>query len=113
MRGRLTPKASLSLAITSVFLTPVVLWVELIVLLLADMVTYEPSNPLFVKALAVGVVVLAGAVALALPLFTLLRSDRVAAQVISGVVLALWAIVQVYFVLMVAGICALDGCSAP
>jgi len=113
MAKQLSPKVSLALAITSLFLTPVLLWVEVIVLLLADMITYEPSNPFFVKVIAVVVVILVAAAALALPLTVFTRSKRVAARVMSGVALGLWGLVQIYLLLMVAGVCALDGCALP
>ena len=113
MAKRLSPPVSLALAITSLFLTPALLWVQLIVLFLADMIASEPSNPLFAKVLAVVVVILVAAGGLALPLTVFTRSERVAARVLSGIALGLWVAAQIFFLLMVAGICALDGCSLP
>ena len=99
MAKRLSPKVSLALAITSLILTPILLGVELIMVLFADLVIYEPGNPLFIKVIVVAVVILIAAAGLILPLLTFLRSERVTARVISGIALGIWGLVQVYLLL--------------
>ncbi|HAN71763.1 MAG TPA: hypothetical protein DCQ36_09290 [Actinobacteria bacterium] len=113
--------------ISAVVFLPLVFF-EVVVFLLAGMITYEPSNPWFIKVAAVAAVLLVAAVALALPLAAvvmgarsrrLIRSSEaampgaskaLAAQVIGGIVTVGVVIVQIYLVLMAAGVCSLDGC---
>ena len=48
---------ALLLALISVVVSPLLVWIEFVALLFADMVTYEPQNPLWVKvavAIALG-----------------------------------------------------------
>jgi hypothetical protein len=96
--------------------------------LLAAMIIYEPSNPLFIKIASVVAVVLICAVAIALPLTAFVMGKRarnfikvsdtpiagaskaLTAQVISGVVFAGVVIVQIFVILWAAGVCSLDGC---
>ena len=119
---------ALLLALISVVVSPFLVWIEIVALLFADMVTYEPANPLWVKVTAVVAVVLIAALALALPVTALVTGKRarsaigsteivaegawkaVASQVIAIVVMALVVAAQVYFILMAAGVWSLDGC---
>ncbi|NQW73126.1 MAG: hypothetical protein HQ453_10380 [Actinobacteria bacterium] len=123
-----TSTKSLLLALVSVVVSPSLVWIELVALLFADMVTYEPENPLWVKVAAVVAVVFIAALALALPVAALVAGKRassssassenvaagarkaLASQVIAIVVIAFVIAAQVYFILMAAGACSLDGC---
>jgi len=111
MVKQVSARASLVLAIVSLLVTPVVLWVQTIALLLADMITYEPSNPVWVKVLAVVVVIALGVGALLLPLFAFLSNARVASRVIAGVALGVWGLAQLFFIGLVFGVCSFEGCS--
>ena len=99
MVKQVSARASLVLAIVSLLVTPVLLWVQTIALLFADLVTYEPSNPLWVKVLVVVVVIALGVCALLLPLFAFLSNARVASRVIAGIALGVWGLAQVFFIL--------------
>lgn len=103
---------ALLLALISVVVSPLLVWIELVALLFADMVTYEPENPLWVKVAVVAAVVFIAALAFALPVAALVAGagKARASQVIAIVVIALVVAAQVYFILMVAGACSLDGC---
>ena len=119
---------ALLLALISVVVSPTLVWIEFVALLFADMVTYEPENPLWVKVAAVVAVVFIAALAFALPAAALVAGKRarssvrsheivaagvwkaLASQVIAIVVIALVVAAQVYFILMAAGACSLDGC---
>jgi hypothetical protein len=123
-----TSTKSLLLVLISVVVSPSLVWIELVALLFADMVTYEPENPLWVKVAAVVAVVFIAALALALPVAALVAGKRarsstassenvaagarkaLASQVIAIVVIALVVAAQIYFILMAAGACSLDGC---
>ncbi len=129
-----TSTKALLLAVISVVVSPWLVWIELVALLLADMVTYERANPFWVKVAVVVAVLLIAALTFVLPVAALITGKRarsfiapgaiapgeivaagarkaLASQVIAGVVLALVVAAQAYFVLMVEGICSLDGCS--
>jgi hypothetical protein len=111
---------------TSVILSPIMLWLEVVALLFSSMVVAEPANPLFVKAITVVVVVVLGLLALALPIAGLVMGSRarkvapvephtgagmaLASVVIGGVVSAVVLLVQGYLVLWAAGVCSLEGC---
>ncbi|MGA1145551.1 MAG: hypothetical protein ACO3YU_00965 [Candidatus Nanopelagicales bacterium] len=104
------------------------MFIEVVALMLAGMITYEPSNPVLIKVASVVAVLLIGAVAVALPVIALVMAMRarnlirasetvvagastaLAAQVIAGVVVAGVVIVQIFLVLWAAGLCSLDGC---
>jgi hypothetical protein len=119
---------ALVLAVVCVILCPILIYIEMIAFVGVAFITYEPGNPILVKAAAVVVLVLIAAVALALPVIALVMGGRArngnrasetvvvgasrarAAQIIAGVVLAGVALVQIYFVLWGAGVCSLDGC---
>lgn len=111
MVRQVSAKTALVLAIVSIFVTPVVLWVQTIALLLADMIVYEPSNPGWVKALAVIVVVVLGVAGLALPLWAFVSNKRVASRVIAGVMMGLWGLAQLFYLGLVFGVCSFEGCS--
>ncbi len=120
------PVASFVTSMTSVILSPIMLWLEVVALLFSSMVVAEPANPLFVKAITVVVVVVLGLLALALPVAGLVMGSRarkvaqvephtgagmaLAALVIGGVVSAVVLLVQGYLVLWAAGVCSLEGC---
>jgi hypothetical protein len=124
-----TSTKALLLALISVVVSPWLVWIEIVALLFADMVTYEPKNPLWVKVAVVVAVVLIAALSFVLPVAALITGKRarsaiapgeivaagarkaLASQVVAGVVLALVVAAQAYFVLMAEGICSLDGCS--
>jgi len=115
-------------ALISVIVCPLLLYVEVVAFLLAAMIIYEPSNPLLIKIASVVAVILICAVAVALPVTAFVMGKRarnlirlsdtpiagaskaLAAQVISGVVFAGVVIVQIFLILWAAGVCSLDGC---
>ncbi len=115
-------------ALISAVVCPLLLYFEVVAFLLAAMIIYEPSNPLFIKIASVVAVVLICAVAIALPLTAFVMGKRarnfikvsdtpiagaskaLTAQVISGVVFAGVVIVQIFVILWAAGVCSLDGC---
>jgi len=119
---------ALVVAVIAVIVCPILIYVELVAFLLADMITYEPGNPWFVKVGSVIALVLIGAAALALPVIALVLGTRakrrirlsetvvagsgtaIAAQVIAGVVLTGVVLVQMYLTLWSQGVCSLDGC---
>jgi len=120
------PVAPFVLALVSVILSPALVFFEMIALLFADMVNYEPSNPTAVKVLTVIITIAIGAIALAVPIITLVMGSKVrgaskvtpipragfatAAMVIAGIVTAGVVLAQVYMILMVLGKCSLEGC---
>ncbi len=124
-----TSTKALLLALISVVVSPWLVWIEFVALLFADMVTYEPANPLWVKVTVVVAVLLIAALTFVLPVAALItgrKSRRAiepgeivapgarkafASQIIASVVLVLVVAVQAYFVLMAEGICSLDDCS--
>ncbi len=115
-------------ALISLIVCPLLLYFEVVALLLAAMIIYEPSNPLLIKIASVVAVILICAVAVALPVTAFVMGKRarnlirlsdtpiagaskaLAAQVISGVVFAGVVIVQIFLILWAAGVCSLDGC---
>lgn len=115
-------------ALISVIVCPLLLYVEVVAFLLAAMIIYEPSNPLLIKIASVVAVILICAVAVALPVTAFVMGKRarnlirlsdtpiagaskaLAAQVISGVVFAGVVIVHIFLILWAAGVCSLDGC---
>ncbi len=123
-----TSTKAIVVALISAVVCPLLLYFEVVAFLLAAMIIYEPSNPLFIKIASVVAVVLICAVAIALPLTAFVMGKRarnfikvsdtpiagaskaLAAQVISGVVFAGVVIVQIFLILWAAGVCSLDGC---
>lgn len=117
------------MALISVILCPLFLYFEVVAFLLAAMIIYEPSNPLFIKIISLVVVILIGSGTVALPFTAFVMGKRarnairshdtpivgaskaLAAQVIAGVVAAGVVIAQVFLILWAAGVCSLDGCS--
>ncbi len=115
-------------ALISVIICPLFLYFEVVAFLLAAMIIYEPSNPLFIKIASVVAVILICAVAVALPVTAFIMGKRarnfirisdtpiagaskaLTAQVIAGVVFAGVVIVQIFVILWAAGVCSLDGC---
>ncbi|MBM3670126.1 MAG: hypothetical protein FJW97_08970 [Actinobacteria bacterium] len=120
------PVVTFVLALVSVVLSPTLIFFEMVALLFADMVNYEPSNSTAVKVLTVVIVIAIGAIALAVPIIALAMSSKVraastvtpipragiatAAMVIAGIVTAGVVLAQVYMILMVFGKCSLEGC---
>ncbi len=123
-----TSTKAIVVALISAVVCPLLLYFEVVAFLLAAMIIYEPSNPLFIKIASVVAVVLICAVAIALPLTAFVMGKRarnfikvsdtpiagaskaLTAQVISGVVFAGVVIVQIFVILWAAGVCSLDGC---
>ena len=115
-------------ALISVIICPLFLYFEVVAFLLAAMIIYEPSNPLFIKIASVVAVILICAVAVALPVTAFIMGKRarnfirisdtpiagaskaLTAQVIAGVVFAGVVIVQIFVILWAAGVCSRDGC---
>lgn len=103
----------------SVILCPILAFFELTTLILAAMVTSEPTNTVLVKVLAWAVFAVIGCLAIALPVIALILGTRaraaakstptmnagnaLAAVVIAGIVTAGVLGWQVYLVLMAAG----------
>lgn len=123
MKRPLTP---FLLAVASTILSPLLVVVELIALMLAAMIIYEPNNSLVVKALSVAVVVVLGLLALTPPVIALITGTRAraaarsvptndsglgtAAVAIAVVVTACVVVAQIYLILFAAGVCSLEGC---
>ncbi|MDA3022113.1 MAG: hypothetical protein O2943_05535 [Actinomycetota bacterium] len=120
------PVTSFVLALVSVILSPILIFIEYTALFLAAMITYEPSNPPVVKVLSIAVVVAIALVALVIPVIALRAGIRArsaakstqtkgaglatAAVVIAGLVTVGVLAAQVYVLLMSFGSCSLDGC---
>ncbi len=99
----------------SVFLAPILLFLEFTALFGAAMITYEPANPLWVKIVSVAVVVLIALLALAVPILAVFMGMKAravakstptkgaglatAAVVIAGIVAACVAALQVFTIL--------------
>ena len=116
-------------ALISAIVCPLLLFAEVVAVMLAAMITYEPGNPPIIKIASVVLVILICAVAVALPFTAFAMGKRarnfirlsdtpiagaskaLTAQVIAGVVFAGVAIVQIFVILWAAGVCSLDGCS--
>ena len=123
-----TSNKAFVVALISAIVCPLLLFAEIVAVMLADMITYEPGNPLIIKIASVVVVVLICAVAVALPVTAFAMGKRarnfirlsdtpiagaskaLTAQVIAGVVFAGVVIVQIFVILWAAGVCSLDGC---
>ena len=123
-----TSTRAVVVALISVIICPLFLYFEVVAFLLAAMIIYEPSNPLFIKIASVVAVILICAVAVALPVTAFIMGKRarnfirisdtpiagaskaLTAQVIAGVVFAGVVIVQIFVILWAAGVCSLDGC---
>ena len=120
------PITAFVLALASVILTPVLLFIEFTALFFASLVTYETANPLWVKVIVVVVVILIGLFTLSVPLAALIVGIRAraaaklaptksaglatAAVVISGIAVAGTILSQVYLILMSIGLCSFEGC---
>jgi len=120
------PVAPFVLAVVSLILAPILVWIEFIALFLSGMVVAEPSNDAWVKVLAVVVVVVLGVITVALPVTALVKARKARARATrnpeSGSGLAMAALViaglatlgvvaaQIYILLMVFGACSLEGC---
>ncbi len=61
------PVTAFVFALASVILTPILLFIEFTALFGAGMITYEEANPLWVKIIAVIVVILIGLIVVAVP----------------------------------------------
>jgi hypothetical protein len=123
-----TSTKALVVALISLILCPFLLYFEMVAFLLAAMIIYEPSNPVLIKIACVVVVILIGAVTVALPVvaFVMAKRERVfirssdtpiaggskalTAQVIAVVVAAGIVSTQIFLILWAAGVCSLDGC---
>jgi hypothetical protein len=115
-------------ALISVIVCPLLLFIELMAFTFVAMIIYEPSNPVFIKIIADIVVILIGAGTAALPVTAFIMGRRarnaigshdtpiagsskaLAAQVIAGVLLVGVVLVQIFVILWAAGVCSLDGC---
>jgi hypothetical protein len=120
------PVTAFVLALASVILCPILVFIEFTALFGAAMITYEPTNPLWVKIISVVVVFVIGLVALAVPVLVVIMGSKAraavkstttkgtglatAAMVIAGIVTAGVVVTQVYLVFMIAGVCSLEGC---
>ena len=120
------PIAPFVLALVSLILAPILVWIEFIALFLSGMVVAEPSNDAWVKALAVVVVVVLGVITVALPVIALAKARKAralatrdpesgsglatSAMVIAGLATLGVVAAQIYILLMVFGACSLEGC---
>jgi hypothetical protein len=120
------PVTSFVFALVTVFLSPILIFIEFTALFGAGMIAYEDANPLWVKIIAVFVVILIGLVAVAVPALVLLMGIKAraaakstptkgvglatAAIVIAGIVTAGVAAFQLFVILSVLGECISDGC---
>ena len=123
-----TSNKAFVVALISAIVCPLLLFAEIVAVMLADMITYEPGNPLIIKIASVVVVVLICAVAVALPLTAFVMGKRarndirsndtfvagaskaLASQVIAGILAAGVVIVQIILILLASRVCSLDGC---
>lgn len=120
------PGTSLVLALASLILSPILIFIEVVALIFAAMVSAESANPLWVKVLSGAVVFAVGLLTLAVSVIALMSSTRAraaskatstsgagvatAAVVIAGIVTAGVLVAQVFIVLWAMGVCSLDGC---
>lgn len=120
------PATSFVLALVSVVLSPILIFIQFTSWIFAAMVTYEPANSLVVKVLSVAVVVLVGLVAFAVPVMAVITGIRArsasramatggsglaTAGAVIGVIVTVGVLAaQVYMVLMAVGPCSLEGC---
>ncbi len=109
------PVAAFILALVSVVLAPLLIFIEFTALFGAAMITYEPANPLWVKIIAVAVVILIALLAVAVPVLAVFMGIRAravakstptkgaglatAAIVIAGVVAAFVVAFQLFTIL--------------
>jgi hypothetical protein len=123
-----TSTKALVYAIITAIACPFLLFGEVVVFMLAAMIALEPSNTLLIKVVSVVVVILIGAIVVALPITAFVMGKRarnvtgsrdtpiagaskaLVAQVIAGVVFAGVVLVQMFLFLWAAGVCSLDGC---
>lgn len=119
---------ALVVSLIGALVSPFLLFFQVVFLLGASMIVYEPSNPVWIEIIFVLIVILIGALAIALPVtsFTMGKRARsviptsdvpvaragqaMASQVISAIVFLLCAGVEIYLVLLSLGVCSLDGC---
>ncbi len=109
------PILSFVLALVSVVLSPILIFIEFTALFGAAMITYEPANPLWVKIIAIAVVILIALLAVAVPVLAVFIGIKVravakstqlkgaglatAAIVIAGVVAAFVVAFQLFTIL--------------
>jgi hypothetical protein len=109
------PVAAFILALVSVVLAPLLIFIEFTALFGAAMITYEPANPLWVKIIAVAVVILIALLAVAVPAFAVFMGMKAravakstptkgaglatAAIVIAGIVAAFVVAFQLFTIL--------------
>ena len=109
------PVASFIVALVSVFLAPILIFIEFTALFGAAMITYEPANPLWVKIIAVAVVILIALLAVAVPVLAVFMGMKArtvakstptkgaglatAAIVIAGIVAAFVVAFQLFTIL--------------
>lgn len=119
---------ALVVSLIGALVSPFVLFFQVVFLLGASMIVYEPSNPVWIEIVFVVIVIFIGAVALALPVTSFLMGKRarrviatsdlpvagarqaMASQVISAIVFVLCVGVEIFLVLLSVGVCSLDGC---
>ena len=70
------PATAFVLAVVSLILCPILVFIEFTALFGAGMIAYEPANPVWIKALAFVFVVLVGLLALALPVVVIRLGRR-------------------------------------
>lgn len=121
------PGTAFVLALVSLILCPILVFIEFIALFGAAVIANEPTNAVWVKALSFAVVGLVALLALALPVVAISSGGRARSAARStgtdGSGLATAAVVigvfvtggvlaaQVYMAFMAFGACGLDGCS--
>ena len=114
------PVTSFVLALVTVVLSPIVIFIEYTAAIGAAMITYEAANPIWVKIIAVVVVILIGLFSLAVPALVVIMGIRAravatstqtkgaglatAAVVIAGIVTAGVVVFQVYLILTAFGL---------
>jgi hypothetical protein len=70
------PVVPFILALVSVVLAPLLIFIEFTALFGAAMITYEPANPLWVKVISVAVVILIALLAVAVPVLAVFMGIR-------------------------------------
>ena len=109
------PVTSFVFALVTVVLTPIVMFIEFTALFGAGMIAYEDANPLWVKIIAVAVVILIALLALAVPVLAVFMGMKArtvakstptkgaglatAAIVIAGIVAAFVVAFQLFTIL--------------
>ena len=120
------PGAAFVLALVSLILCPILIFVEFTAAFFAAMVNNESANPAWVKVLTIALVVLIALVGLVFSLFVMRNAIKsragskleatggsglaTVALVIAVIAFAGYVLGQVYMILATAGICGLDGC---